>query len=181
MSRPTNKPDLISAAAQNYEALNAFISSLTEQELSTPFDFTNLNKKEAHWQRDRNLRDILIHLYEWHQLLLHWISSNQGGGNVPFLPKPYSWRTYGDLNIALWKKHQNTSLEDAKEMLEQSHEEVIKLLETFSNDELFSKGVFKWCGGSTLGSYFISNTASHYNWAIQKLKAHRRNCKSLLQ
>ena len=27
-------------------------------------------KKEAHWSRDKNVRDVLIHLYEWHQLML---------------------------------------------------------------------------------------------------------------
>jgi len=52
----------------------------------------------------------------------------------------------------------------------------MKLAETFSNEELFSKGVYKWVGGSTLGSYFVSATASHYDWAMKKLKAHRKNC-----
>ena len=45
------------------------------------------------------------------------------------------------------------------------------------NEELFSKGTYKWVGGSTLGSYFVSTTSSHYDWAIKKLKAHQRNCK----
>ena len=61
-------------------------------------------------------------------------------------------------------------------MFQQSHNEVMKLAENFSNEELFSKGVYKWVGGSTLGSYFVSATASHYDWAMKKLKAHRKNC-----
>ena len=80
------------------------------------------------------------------------------------------------MNEFLWKKHQDTTLEEAKELLEKSHRDVMELLETFTNDELFSKGVYNWVGTSTLGSYFISNTSSHYNWAIKKLKAHRKNC-----
>ncbi|MDE5588920.1 MAG: ClbS/DfsB family four-helix bundle protein, partial [Acetatifactor sp.] len=71
MGRPVTKSELLSAAAENYEKMNELISSLTERELSTPFDFPG--KKEAHWQRDRNLRDILVHLYEWHMLLLEWV------------------------------------------------------------------------------------------------------------
>ena len=74
------------------------------------------------------------------------------------------------------EKHQSTSLEDANLMFQQSHNKVMKLAETFSNEELFSKGVYKWVGGSTLGSYFVSVTASHYDWAMKKLKAHRKNC-----
>ena len=41
----------------------------------------------------------------------------------------------------------------------------------------FQKKVYKWVGGSTLGSYFVSATSSHYNWAIKKIKAHQKNCK----
>ncbi len=81
------------------------------------------------------------------------------------------------MNVEFWKKHQNTSLEEAKEMVEESHNKVLSLAETFSNEELFSKGVYKWVGGSTLGSYFVSVTASHYDWAMKKLKAHIKNCK----
>lgn len=177
MGRPTTKTDLLTAATANYEKLNALISGLTEQELSTPFDFSDdMKKKEAHWKRDRNLRDILIHLYEWHQLLLNWVYSNQRGDARPFIPAPYNWKTYGDMNIEFWKKHQSTSLEEAKGLLQKSHAEVLELAETFTNEELFSRGVYQWAGGSTLGSYFVSTTASHYDWAMKKLKAHKKNC-----
>ena len=178
MSRPTTKADLITAASNNYKKLNTLISGLTEKELSTIFDFTDdEKKKESHWKRDKNLRDIFIHLYEWHQLLLNWVHSNQNGDAKPFIPQPYNWKTYGDMNVEFWKKHQNTSLEEAKEMLEKTHDEVLRLAETFSNEELFSKGIYKWVGKSPLGSYFVSVTASHYDWAIKKLKAHIKNCK----
>lgn len=176
MSRPASKSDLINAAIANYEEMNELISSLTEKELSTPFEFDN-KKKEAHWKRDKNLRDVLIHLYEWHQLLIDWIRANKNGENKSFLPKPYNWRTYGDMNVCFFQKHQDTTLEEAKEMLEKSHNEVMNLIETFTNEELFSKEIYEWTGTGTLGSYFVSNTSSHYNWAIKKLKAHRRNCK----
>lgn len=177
MGRPTTKTDLISSAATNYEKLNTLIEGLTEKELSTEFDFSNdEKKKEAHWTRDKNLRDVLIHLYEWHQLLINWVNSNRNGDGRPFIPEPYNWKTYGDMNIGFWKKHQDTSLEEAKEMLMKSHDEVMKLAEEFSNEELFSKAVYKWVGGSTLGSYFVSVTTSHYDWAMKKLKAHRKNC-----
>lgn len=175
MSRPTSKKDLLTAATANYEKLEALISGLTEQELSSPFDFCgDEKKKEAHWKRDKNLRDVLIHLYEWHQLLLNWVRANQNGEGRPFLPEPYNWRTYGSLNMEFWKKHQNTSLDDAKTMFQKSHNEVMKLAELFSNEELFSKGMYPWTGGNALGSYFVSTTSSHYDWAIKKLKAHKK-------
>ena len=177
MARPQTKENLMIAAKENFEKLNTLISKMSDKELTTPFDFSkDEKKKEAHWKRDKNLRDVLIHLYEWHQLILNWVESNQKGEEKPFLPEPYNWRTYGDMNIEFWKKHQNTSLEDATKALQKSHKEVLKLAENFTNEELFSKKVYKWVGGSTLGSYFVSATSSHYDWAMKKLKAHQKNC-----
>ena len=177
MARPQTKEGLLIAAKENFEKLNTLISKMSDKELTTPFDFSkDEKKKEAHWKRDKNLRDVLIHLYEWHQLILNWVHSNQNGEEKPFIPKPYNWRTYGDMNVEFWKKHQNTSLEDATKALQKSHKEVLELAEKFTNEELFSKKVYKWVGGSTLGSYFVSATSSHYDWAMKKLKAHQKNC-----
>ena len=177
MGRPTTKTDLFTAANTNYEKLNTLISELTKQELETPFDFSqDAKKKEAHWKRDKNMRDILIPIYESHKLMQKWVQTKKNGEDKPFLPKPYNWKTYGYMNMEFFRKHQFTPLDDAKHMLQESHSEVLKLAETFSDAELFTKGVFKWVGGSTLGSYFVSVTASHYDWAIKKLKAHKKNC-----
>ena len=179
MPRPATKEDLIIAANENYDKLNALISKMSDEELNTPFDFSrDEKKKEAHWKRDKNLRDILIHLYEWHQLILSWVKSNQSGEERPFIPAPYNWKTYGDMNVEFWRKHQNTTLENAVKMFHKSHKDVLELAQTFTNEELFSKDVYKWVGGSVLGSYFVSVTSSHYDWAMKKIKAHQKNCKS---
>ena len=178
MVRPQTKENLMIVAKENFEKLNTLISKMSDKELTTPFDFSkDEKKKEAHWKRDKNLRDVLIHLYEWHQLILNWVESNQKGEEKPFIPQPYNWRTYGDMNVEFWKKHQNISLEDATRNLEKSHKDVLELAEKFTNEELFSRKIYKWVGGSTLGSYFVSTTSSHYDWAIKKLKAHQKNCK----
>jgi len=177
MARPTNKAALLYASATNFKKLNDMISGLTEKELSTPFDFSaDEKKKEAHWRRDKNVRDILVHLYEWHQLTLDWVPSNLNGNPKPLLPPPYNWKTYGEMNVEFWKKHQNTTLEEAKAMLQRSHEEIMKLAESFTDEELFTRGAYEWTGNNMLGSYFISNTSSHYDWAMKKLKAHKKNC-----
>lgn len=125
------------------------------------------------------MRDIYIHLYEWHQLVLSWVNSNLNGDSKSFLPEPYNWRTYGDMNVEFWKKHQKTSLKNSEELFKKSHKELLLLADTFTNDELFKKDVYDWVGGSTLGSYFVSATASHYEWAIKKLKAHAKQYKDM--
>lgn len=174
MPRPTSKNELLEAATANFEKLFEFTEKMSEEELNTPFDFSALNKKEAHWVRDKNLRDVLAHLYEWHQLLLIWVNANTNGGNQPFLPEPYNWKTYGDMNIEFFEKHQSTDLQDIVEMLKKSHNDVIKLLESFTDEQLFTKSFYKWTGTTNLGSYFISVTSSHYDWALKKLRTHKK-------
>lgn len=173
MARPTNKTELIEAADTQLDKLWAFIDGMSEAALRTEFDFSgDEKKKEAHWQRDKNLRDVLIHLYEWHQLLLKWIKSNSAGKPAYFLPSPYTWKTYGDMNVEIWKQHQKTKLTDAEKMLKASHKDVIKTLAPFTDEELFTKQHFDWTGTTHLGSYCISTLSSHYDWALKKLKAH---------
>ena len=148
MPRPKTKEDLLLAAKENYEKLQTLISKMSDQELNTPFDFSqDAKKKEAHWRRDKNIRDVLIHLYEWHQLLLNWVLSNQKGQEQPFLPEHYNWRSYGELNLEFWQKHQKTSLEEATEIFRQSHQDVLDLVDTFTNEELFSKNVYNGSEG----------------------------------
>ena len=130
MARATTKTDLLTAANEQFEKLWNLIDSMSEKQQNDAFAFED---------RDRNVRDVLIHLYEWHRLLSNWITSNRNGEQKPFLPVPYNWKTYPAMNVEFWKKHQTTPLVEAKKMLNASHAEVMALIETFSNDELFAK------------------------------------------
>lgn len=175
MARAATKSDLMEEAKEQFAKLWELMDSVPEERQNAVFNFNDdfiKKQKEAHWGRDKNLRDVLVHLYEWHQLLINWITANQNGEARPFLPAPYNWKTYGQMNVVFWEKHQSTPLSEAKKMLKKSHTDVMKLIDKFSTDELFSKKYFSWTGTSSLGSYCVSATASHYDWAIKKIKAH---------
>lgn len=128
------------------------------------------NKSFLFDDRDKNIRDVLIHLFEWHQLLIIWITENKQGVDYPFLPAPYNWKTYLIMNNVFWQKHQTTDLETAKNLLNDSHAHVIEIIEGFTDDELFIKKYYRWTGSTHLGSYAISATSSHYDWAYNKIK-----------
>lgn len=171
MSRASTKHDLMVAANEQFDKMWKLIDSMSEEEQNAAFDFgDDYLKKEAHWARDRNLRDVLVHLYEWHQLLLIWVKSNQNGEAENFLPEPYNWRTYAQMNVGFWEKHQSTPYLKSKGILRESHADVMKLIDAFTNDEMFTKNHFTWTGTSPLGSYCVSVTASHYDWAMKKIK-----------
>lgn len=161
MPRPTTKADLIQAANEQFAKLWTLIGEMSDEEK---------NADIVPNERDKNVRDVLVHLYEWHCLLLNWIRSNTNRNPAPFLPVPYNWKTYPQMNVVFWEKHQNTSYTDAETMLKKTHKEVLALIETFSNEALFSKGTFDWTGTTTLGSYCVSATSSHYDWAFKDIK-----------
>lgn len=177
MARPATKSELIEAATQQFTKTQQLIAALPAEQQTANFLFGAEAGKEAHWGRDKNLRDVLIHLYEWHQLLLKWAAANQQGAAQPFIPAPYNWKTYGQMNVVFWEKHQTTPYETALQMVQDSHQHVMDLIASFSNEELFEKKHFTWTGTSNLGSYCISATASHYDWAIKKIKKHSKTYK----
>ncbi|WP_394364849.1 ClbS/DfsB family four-helix bundle protein [Porphyromonas circumdentaria] len=37
-------------------------------------------QKKHIWSLDKKLRDVFVHLYEWHQLLLNWVKNNSYDG-----------------------------------------------------------------------------------------------------
>ncbi|RAX57320.1 hypothetical protein CCZ01_06365 [Helicobacter monodelphidis] len=190
MPRAKNKADLLESAQSEFVKLTKLIDTMPKEMQSAEFCFEG---------RDRNVRDVLIHLYEWHLLLLHFVNINTDNfklcaahtntnhahtksstkppisKSIPFLPPPYNWKTYPKMNKEIWKKHQNTSLEKSKQLLKQSHNEVLKTIEQFNNEELFTKKLWSWCGSTHLGSYYISAAPSHYVWAIKLLKKHTKS------
>ena len=175
MPRPTTKNDLLAQSRVQFDKLQKMINLMPIAMQLGSFQFEpDEKRKEAHWQRDKNIRDVLIHLHEWHLLLINWIEKNMLGENVPFLPAPYNWKTYGDMNVELWKKHQHTPFDEARAMLMRSHNQCMQLAEGFSNDELFEKKAFPWTGTTTLGAYMISAMPSHYDWAMKKIKLHEK-------
>jgi hypothetical protein len=168
MARPTTKEQLKQSGEEGFKKLFALIHSMTEEEQEKTFSFED---------RDKNIRDILVHLYEWHQLLLNWVNANRSGNKTNFLPEPYNWKTYPQMNIVFWEKHQKTPLKRAITLVEKSHSDAMKLIDLFSNEELFTNKYFSWTGTTSLGAYYVSATSSHYDWAMKKIKKHKNDIK----
>jgi len=59
MSRPVNKEELLKASRTKFDDLNAIIQSLTEKDREKQFPEGTMN---------RNIRDVLGHLHQWHVL-----------------------------------------------------------------------------------------------------------------
>ena len=161
MPRPTTKDELLSLSNKNYHKLIDLVDSLSkeEQEMNFPFE-----------DRDKNIRDVLGHLHEWHLMMIKWYTTGMKGEKPVIPAEGYTWKTLPDLNAVIWKKYQNVSLKDIRKKLNNSHHEIEKIIKSHTNDELFTKKLYPWTKTTSLGSYFISSTSSHYDWAIKKIQ-----------
>lgn len=161
MSRPKSKDELLSLSQRNYAKLMEFIDSMTAEEQETEFPSGTMN---------RNIRDVLAHLHEWHLMMLDWYTVGSQG-EMPDMPaKGYSWKTTPELNRKIWEDCQGTTLDKSRKDLQDSYEKVRSVINRHTNEELFEKKRYKWTGSTSLGAYLISATSSHYDWAFKLIK-----------
>jgi hypothetical protein len=177
MTKPTNKKELIAFMQEGYAKLNEQISKLSADAAVAPFNFPSDPKKcGVRWMHDRCLRDLLAHLHEWQVLMRVFVQNIREGNPRDFLPDEYR-KNYHEMDKMIVEKHQGTSLEEAKSLLAQTHQEMLSLADTFSDEELFSKGVYKCTYTTTMAAYFESITTSPYSQAVKLLKTHQKNSK----
>ena len=170
-----NKIELLSTMAESYVKLNEQIGKMTAGELDAPFQFANDPKKcGARWIYDQCVRDLLIHLYEWQVLMREFVKNIREGHQRDYLPDEYR-KNYHEMDKMLVEKHQKTSLSEAQRLLGQTHEEMMHLAESFSDEELFTKGYYKCTYTTDMAAYFGSVTTSPYGQATKLLKTHQKN------
>jgi len=161
MPKPKTKLELLDLSQKNFQKLNELIDSFSEKEQISDFPEGTLN---------RNIRDVLTHLHEWHLMFLQWYKIGMTG-KKPIMPaKGYTWKMNAELNRMIWKKYQNINLSDARKRLTDSHFELRKLIEKHTDEELFTKKKYHWTGSTSLGAYLISATSSHYDWAFKLIR-----------
>lgn len=161
MPRPTTKTELLNSSQENFKKLNALIDSFADEKQEKEFLKGMLN---------RNIRDVIAHLHEWHILMKNWYRIGMKGGK-PYMPaKGYSWKSLPELNKVINEKYCNMPLKEARSLFYKSYNDIQRLIKKHRNDELFEKKYCSWTGTTSLGAYFISNTSSHYNWAYNLIK-----------
>lgn len=165
MPRPTNKQELLQLSQANYQKLLEYIDHLSSTAQLERFPAGTLN---------RNIRDVLAHLHEWHNMLLHWYAEGMAGQKPDIPAKGYTWKTTGDLNREIQARFAETPLAEVRQLLHDSHQKVFALIEKHTDEELFEKKRYKWTGTTSLGAYLISATSSHYDWALKLIKRCRK-------
>ena len=177
MANPKNKQELLASMTDDYAKLCDQIAKMSDEERTKPFDVAADPKKcGVRWQYDRCLRDLLIHLHEWQVLMRVFVQNIREGHPRDYLPDEYR-RNYHEMDKMLVEKHQGTPLDEAARRLHQTQEEMLSLADSFTDEELFTKGFYKNTYTTTMAAYFVSVTTSPYGQAVKLLKTHQKNCR----
>ena len=165
MPRPTNRSELIEASAAGYARLIELVDALTPEHAEAEFPFED---------RDRNVRDVLAHLHQWHLMLLGWYRVGMDGGKPAIPAEGYTWQTLPALNSTIHEQYRDVPLGEVRRLLDHSHTDVQALIALQTDPELFEKRRYGWTGTTSLGAYLVSSTSSHYDWACKKLRRYTR-------
>jgi len=159
MPRPKTKSELLEFSESNYQNL---------LELINPIPLEVLSQAGAceHW----SCKDILAHLHAWHKLYLTWYEEGMAGGKPEMPASGYTWKTTPELNEKIFEQYKDMELDMILDLLEGTHQEVMAIINNHTDAELFTKKLYDWTGSTSLGSYTISATSSHYDWAIKHIK-----------
>ncbi|SDD11945.1 hypothetical protein SAMN05216410_2880 [Sanguibacter gelidistatuariae] len=162
MVRPTTKEELLRASDDGLQAVWDGAAELGEG---------------ARWDdpddRDHSVRDVVGHLREWQRMMLGWYDDGMAG-RAPVMPAPgHTWRTTPALNAEIWVRYQDTTELEVREGLAETHARLRAIIMSHTEDELFEKTRYPWTGSTSLGSYVVSATSSHYAWAATKLRRRR--------
>lgn len=104
MKAKSEKEILLLDSDKNLKFLLKIIESVPTRKRSLSIDIQ---------ERDKNFRNVLMHLYEWHAMLERWYREGMDG-DIPFMPAPgYKWRNIKLLNMQIWENYQDVTLNQA--------------------------------------------------------------------
>ncbi|MFS0786691.1 ClbS/DfsB family four-helix bundle protein [Shouchella sp. 1P09AA] len=153
------KEKLLADNEMQFEALLNLIKSVPARKRTLSVDISD---------RDKNFRDVIMHVYEWQAMLERWYREGMDGDS-PFMPAPgYKWRNLHSLNQRIREAYQDVMLNQALKKATLSHERLTALIKRHTEEELMTKKYYKWTKTSNLHTYFAANTSIHYKWALKK-------------
>ncbi len=159
MGRPQTKSELLHAAHAEFDRLWSVVATVRTEDRARPGVCET-------W----SLKDVLAHLDAWHEMFLKWEAAGSRGEKPPMPASGFSWAETPALNEAIYQRCKTDEWDDVVKRLHDSHAKVLTRLEAYDEDDLFTKKRFAWTKSTSVASYAISATSSHYSWATKLIK-----------
>jgi hypothetical protein len=164
MPRPQNRKQLLEQMEHNFRAMWQEVDSI-------PAEAHLVAGACEEW----SVKDILAHLDAWHEMFLLW--EREGSSDrEPEMPAPgFTWKQTPELNQAIWERTRHDGYGEVCDRLRSSYERARAVVESYGNEDLFTKRRYRWTGSTSVGSYAVSATSSHYDWARQLVRKYKRS------
>jgi hypothetical protein len=159
MSRPTTRTELLARMASEFARLLDEVDQVDPARRLGPSDYPR-----------GSIKDMLAHLDAWHRMFLGWERVGRDGGATDMPAPGYTWRDTPALNMEIHERHLDDTWDEVLASLRDSHHQVRAVVESYAGDVLFEKRRFAWTGSTSVGSYAVSATTSHYDWALRHLR-----------
>jgi hypothetical protein len=159
MPRAKTKAELLENARKQRSLLLDALDSIPAPAMETALD----DKWSA--------KDVIAHLVEWEAMVESWYASGLRGEKPAIPAQGYKWSDLPALNEVLRQRSKDKSGDAVREEWEASSRQVIELMESISEEDLFTPKRFAWTGTTTLGAYLQSCGPSHYEWARKEIRS----------
>jgi hypothetical protein len=118
-----------------------------------------------------SVKDVLVHLVAWERLFLGWYKAGRQGER-PAVPAPgVGWGELDRLNRQIYEQNRKRDLADVLADFHASYAQVLAVIESMPEDEIFAPGRYDWLGEQALVGPILANTANHYRWAKGHIRA----------
>lgn len=121
-----------------------------------------------------SVKDILGHLDAWHEMFLAWEAAGSAGESIEMPAPGYTWKDTPALNEEIFQGIRDDSYADVIARLDDSYLRVRQVIEGYEPDDLATKRRFKWTGSTSVLSYAVSATSSHYDWARKLVRKYSK-------
>ena len=163
MARPTSKAELLDAMQREHEALYDEVGSIEHEDRLAPGACDE-------W----SVKDILGHLDAWHEMFLLWEAAGAAGETIEMPAPGYTWKDTPALNDEIYQRVRNDRYEDVVARFDNSYQRVRNVVDGYDPEDLATKRRFKWTGSTSVLSYAVSASSSHYDWARQLIRKYKK-------
>lgn len=164
-SIPQNKSDLLEAIQTSFDKLNQDYADIPDSLSRTIGVEGNIKNSEI------SVCDTLAYLIGWGKLVLKWHKLTSNNMAVDFPESGYQWNELGQLASHFYAQYHDWSYGDLLTEFQTTTEDILTLVESLSNDELYAK---PWYKTHTLGRMIQFNTSSPMKNVRTKVRKFKR-------
>jgi hypothetical protein len=159
MDAPKDKQDLIQRIRDERSKLEALLGYVSEKEKLIPLG-------EDGW----SVKDHVAHIVIWEKRLVEWLNIVERGEVPQQLPPGMTWDDLDRWNEQTFEENRGRELTEVLDDFNRYGEEVIKAVDTISEDLLMRADSLTWRSGSPLWEMVAANTFWHYSEHWETIK-----------